>query len=471
MRILIVDQSTEGQARMAERIRSLQASSSVSFDFELRLSHPGSMRAKLGDSDLVLIGSEVGEAATTLAAQTKSLYADLPVLIFVDPREYSSGAFQVAYSSGVRKVFSNSCEELDILQELISIRSQLQRSGKLREAQLIVLTGCKGGSGVTTLAAGLAELAHEQGHRTLLWDLDIETRDLTRALCATTGDVSLFGEWVQDCSKLDRTSFARALCPLADSAALLAPPGSMAVSLDLVSSPEGIPVIQRIVELARSHYDVIIVDSGTVVGPAAGSLMRLANKILVVVGDCPIGASGLEPFLKYTSNLLPESSRLGFIRTSSAFSRELLQEEVTRDLDYDEQCWDYPTLAYDQAVYGWAGRRRTMYSMGTAQTQNALFQIASKINILGGSQSNLPAVQTKAPSGRLARLIKQGFSRWFSSGEDVLDVPQAGRGDLFAQQRSEAPESSIVKLERSRIILEPQKAAAAEEEVKLSANG
>ena len=105
--------------------------------------------------------------------------------MFVSDREYGGGAFRSAHSVGVRKVFPDSASSLDLLQELVGIHADFRKDGRTFEGRVVVIVHAKGGVGATSIAAALGEVCSDAQRRTLLWDLDVETKDLSRALAAS----------------------------------------------------------------------------------------------------------------------------------------------------------------------------------------------------------------------------------------------------------------------------------------------
>src|SRR5690606_20167050 len=105
-----------------------------------------------------------------------------------------------------RKVLIDGSSPLDLLQELVGIYSDFRKQGKIREGKVIVVAHAKGGTGATTIAAALAQVCDVYRRQTLLWDLDVETRDLSRSLAVGGVTAQVVSSWVNGTREISRDS-------------------------------------------------------------------------------------------------------------------------------------------------------------------------------------------------------------------------------------------------------------------------
>jgi pilus assembly protein CpaE len=133
---------------------------------------------------------------------------------------------------------------------------QLQ-TGAAKEGALIVVHGLAGGTGATTLAVNLAwELAlieDETKPSVCLIDLDMQHGSVSTYLDLPRRDIVL--EMLSETDILDEEIFGQALLSYEDRLQVLTAPSEM-IPLDLVS-PED---IQRVIDMARSHFDYVVID-------------------------------------------------------------------------------------------------------------------------------------------------------------------------------------------------------------------
>src|SRR5690349_12698289 len=150
MKLLIVDSTTESQAFCAKRIESFNQSDMEMLDLKVKLVSEREYVERVGEADVLVLGSGLGERATGLARQAMSMVPWLHIIMFVSDEAYGGGAFRAAHSVGVRKVFPDSASPLDFLQELVAIHAEFRREGRTREGRVIAITHAKGGVGATS---------------------------------------------------------------------------------------------------------------------------------------------------------------------------------------------------------------------------------------------------------------------------------------------------------------------------------
>lgn len=122
---------------------------------------------------------------------------------------------------------------------------------------MIVTHGLAGGVGSTTLAVNLAwELAcleDKDRPNVCLLDLDLQYGSVSTYLDLPRRDAVF--EMLSDTEALDEEVFGQALLSFEDKLQVLTAPSEM-IPLDLIG-PED---VERVIELARSHFDYVIID-------------------------------------------------------------------------------------------------------------------------------------------------------------------------------------------------------------------
>lgn len=389
MKLLIVDSTTETQAFCARRIEAFHQSDLEMLDLKVKLVGEREMMEKLDEADVLVLGSGIGERATAMARQAISACPWLHIVMFVTDEAYGGGAFRAAHSVGVRKVFPDSASPLDFLQELVAIHAEFRREGRTREGRVIAIAHAKGGVGATSIAAALAEICSIESRRTMLWDLDVETRDLSRSLTVSGAEAKVVAAWVNGSREISRQSLMDALIPISSEVAVLIPPDRMAESMELVCSTEGINICQRVLEIARIMYDVIIVDTGGRIGPGTGAVLRAADTVLLVIDDTILGLTAVDLYLSYVKTLVGGTDRLVFL--VNPYSGALLGvQQIAAELEpahhLGDAPWRLPPVPNDPKGALWPGSGRTLYSMGQKQTRVVLEKIALELGIIGGAQ-------------------------------------------------------------------------------------
>ena len=390
MRLLIVDNSTETQALCAKRIEAFSKADREMLDLKVRLVSDRDFVERLSEAEVLIIGSGSSASAVSIARRAKAEAPWIQIVMFVSDKEYGGGAFRSAHSVGVRKVFPDSASSLDLLQELVAIHADFRKEGKTYEGLVVAVLHAKGGVGATSVAAALGEVCSDFQRRTLLWDLDVETKDLSRSLSASGPEAKIVSGWVNGSRDINRETFRDALIPIASDVSVLTSPDRFAESMDLVCHADGMEISHRIVELAKVLFDVIIIDTAGRMGPAVGGILRNADVVVIVSDETELALTATDLLLSSVKPLIGGTDRIRFLIRASS-EEPVNFKQISADLDavheLPEGAWELPVIPFDPKVVTWAGSGNTLYSAKN-NTFNRLFKdIARKLNLIEVSSS------------------------------------------------------------------------------------
>lgn len=421
MKLLIIDNSTESQAGVAKRIEAFNQSDMEMLDLKVKLVGEKDFAEKVHEADVVVIGAGVGERGVAIARQSISIVNGLPIIMFVSDADYSGGAFRQAHSVGVRKVFPDSAGPLDFLQELVAIHAEFRRLGRAREGRIVAVVHAKGGVGATSIAAALGEVCSVYNRRTMLWDMDVETRDLSRSLTVSGAEAKIVSSWVNGSLDISRDTVRDALIPISPEVSVLMPPDKMAESMDLVCHTDGMNIVQRVAEIARVLFDVVIIDTGGRMGPATGALLRVADVVVIVIDDTVLGLTAVDLYLSFVKTLLGGVERLVFVvnpYSGALLGVPAIAAELEPAHQLGEAPWRLPPIPNDPKAAMWPGSGRTLYSLGQKNTRAVLEKIAEELGIIDGSKGpNTAAVglqQLPAPHSAPKAVSGGLLSRMFN---------------------------------------------------------
>lgn len=414
MRVLIVDNSTETQALCAKRMEGFTKADKEMLDLKVRLVNDREFVDRLSEADVVLFGSGISDQAISLARQIRAEAPWIQIVMFVSDKEYGGGAFRSAHSVGVRKVFPESAGSLDLLQELVAIHADFRKDGRTYEGRIVVVMHAKGGVGGTSVTAALGEVCSASNRRTMLWDLDVETKDLSRALAASGPEAKIISGWINGSRDINRETFRDALIPIAGDVSVLTPPAGFAESMDLVCHADGMEISQRIIELSRVLFDVVIVDTAGRMGPAVGGLLRVADVVLMVTDDSELGLTALDLLLTSVKPLLGGSDRLRFVINPSS-DEPVDFKQISTELDnvhqLSEAAWSLPVIPYDAKASEWPGTGSTLYSIGGKGLKSVFSEMARKLGLVGqgnAGDADIPYEEdTSSSGGWLQRLFRR----------------------------------------------------------------
>jgi cellulose biosynthesis protein BcsQ len=384
MRVLIVDNTTETQAHCAQRVESFGKSDKEMLDLKVRLVNEKEFVNRLSEAEVLLIGSGLSGQAVSIARRARTEAPWIQIVMFVSDQEYGGGAFRSAHGVGVRKVFPESATSLDLLQELVAIHADFRKAGRTYEGRVLVILHAKGGVGATSIAAALGEVCSNHKCRTLLWDLDVETKDLSRSLAASGPEAKIISGWVNGSRDITRESFRDALIPIASDVSILTSPDRFAESMDLVCHADGMEIAQRIVELAKVLFDTIIIDTAGRMGPAVGGILRHADIVLLVSDETEISLTATDLLLSSVKPLIGDTDRVRFLIRACS-NKPVNFRQISDDLDavheLAESAWSLPAIPFDPRVSAWPGSGNTPYSMGNKDLHRIFTEIAGALGV------------------------------------------------------------------------------------------
>ncbi|WP_050929851.1 AAA family ATPase [Aestuariivita boseongensis] len=154
------------------------------------------------------------------------------------------------------------------------------KSGEAKEGALLVVHGLAGGVGSTTIATNLAwELANLGGDsppKVCLIDLDLQFGTVSTYLDLPRREAVF--EMLSDTESMDEETFGQALLSFEDKLQVLTAPTDM-IPLDLLS-PED---VSRVIEMARSHFDYVIVDMPSTLVQWTETVLQAAHVYFAVI--------------------------------------------------------------------------------------------------------------------------------------------------------------------------------------------
>jgi len=145
---------------------------------------------------------------------------------------------------------------------------------------LIAVQGLCGGCGTTTFAVNLAwelaNIAKDRSPRVCLIDLDLQFGTVATYLDLPRRDAVV--ELMSDLRSMDGDSFAQALVGFEDRLQVLTSPPDL-LPLDLVSPDD----IRRLLDVAREHFDFVIVDMPTALLDWTDTVLTQAQVFFVLM--------------------------------------------------------------------------------------------------------------------------------------------------------------------------------------------
>jgi pilus assembly protein CpaE len=233
---------------------------------------------RLEQPDLVLLDLPAADEQTMEQVELALVHAPGTHLALVSP-DRSVEFLMRAMRAGVREVLPAPMSLATVQQAMDHAQGNQVIRSRQREVrgQVIALISAKGGAGTTFLATNLAYALSKQGKRVAVLDLNLYFGDAAIFL----GDKKVVSSVVDLARQTQRLDFA-----LLDSSML-----KMSDHLHLLAaseSPENanevsIEGVEKIIELARSHYDFVLLDVSSTLDQVAIKALDLADTICLTL--------------------------------------------------------------------------------------------------------------------------------------------------------------------------------------------
>lgn len=231
-------------------------------------------REALDGIDLLLVdGAKMTALDFTTLASLTSQHASLAcVLLTPDP---SAEIALCAMRAGVRDVRPWPAPAEDLRRAIEEIASRIH--GVRRAGKVISFVSCKGGSGTSFLAANLGFAASATGKHALLIDLSQQYGEAAFLVTDSTPPATIADVCMQ-IDRLDPAYLDACLTHVSDGFDVLAGAADPARAKEI--KPEH---LQRIVNLVRHRYDLVIFDIGQTISNVSIAALDLSENIFPVV--------------------------------------------------------------------------------------------------------------------------------------------------------------------------------------------
>lgn len=268
--------------------------------------------------------------------------------------------------AGAREFLTPPFTQAAVVEALVraSVRRPVTRQTNKAIGRLLVFTGAKGGSGVTTVATNFAvSLAHESQQNTLLIDLDLPLGAAALDLGITAPFSTV--DALQNASRLDSNFLSRLLVKHSSGLSVLSAPDKYS-SFSVPDEP-----LERLLTAARQDFEYVVVDAGSANGTAYNILIDSATTIYLVT---QVSISEL----RNSNRIIAE-----FFASRATKLQIVLNRFTPRSLVIDEESiakaltipptWKVPS---DYPVVRQAQNSATPFALGDSSVANVIRQMA-----------------------------------------------------------------------------------------------
>jgi pilus assembly protein CpaE len=253
---------------------------------------------------------DLGLLETTLASRPN-------VSVILVAHETSTEFLMRAMRAGIREVVPADAGDQALCD---AYRRQYERfvaiRGPARRGTVLAFMPAKGGSGATFLAANLAYAIAAAGQRVALVDANVQFGDAALIVSERRATVDI-GQVAREVARLDAPLLESSMLQVADTLWALPAPETPEQGVEVTPA-----AMERILSLARVHYDFIVLDVGRFMEPVAIKALDESDAIHVV--------------MQSSLPSLNAARRVHAVLGSLGYGREKLQVVLNREGRHDE---------------------------------------------------------------------------------------------------------------------------------------
>lgn len=391
LRIAVVDVSAEARSRIAREIGSLQDGTVPELSLLPRISvhqlSPEEVKFH-GAPDLLIVGDELISQDIGVVGRLRSILPDTPIIIKLRRDQETLVLIEDLARLGADDTVSENIDPLSLCKKLIL---HCRRPKKGRTANLVLVDSAKGGTGITSIVAGLAEAAVLAGKKVAVVDLDSDTQDLSRFLQSrpfinenlellVDGIRPITEEHVKQCLTSvwgeEEGLFCVSPCLMGDDSQGLTP----LQTRNLIS----------VLEIIDSMFDVVVVDVGSARGTLLRTLYRVADRVLLLVSNDPACLYATVSRMNTVRQWISPTAELVLVEnlpTRNGLPREILTREINAATKIDDGKWFAKQIPSCRSASRWPGSGDTIFSRGKRSVATSLNSLAERAGIIEGSEA------------------------------------------------------------------------------------
>jgi MinD-like ATPase involved in chromosome partitioning or flagellar assembly len=328
----VIDLSAEGRRRVAALIEKW---SWVSPDSRAAVPHcsvsllsPEEVRFN-GSFDVYVVGPDLIGCDAAFLATIRRQIPNKILLCVLDARTYSFSVIEQLGRLGVDDVLMESATSDEFFRRLILLERRMRSKSR---GVLSVVSGARGGVGVTFVAAAMVESLASKGRKVCVVDCDILSQDLTRSLKVSphvSEGLRLFLDQQRVVTSESALECAQQIWSDEHACYCVPPPSSG--DLTVYTTPKAARVIKSFLDALLLHFDDVIVDSSSLPATALNALYQGAERVVFVANRDPAGAFANRQALTVISGYLGPEATIAIVLNDNSVasaSTSLLLREV-----------------------------------------------------------------------------------------------------------------------------------------------
>ncbi len=253
-------------------------------------------------SDILIIEATCDNLAELARLEHISLRHPAMAIILLCPVQSPEFLIE-AMRVGVREVISLPLSKSALMEAVARVQQRAAVVKPLQKGTVLAFIGCKGGSGATFLATNLGYiLAAAKGKKVALLDLNLQFGDASLFVSDNIPANTLADVAGSNASRLDAYFLASAMVQILPNFGVLAAPEDPSRATEV--KPETIEVL---LNLAKTHYDFVILDVGRSLNAISVKALDHADLIFTVIQQTL-------PFIRDANHELHSLQSLGYAK-------------------------------------------------------------------------------------------------------------------------------------------------------------
>ena len=359
LRLYIVDISADSRNKIAKSISSLQEShySELSYLPQISIHQFGPEELKFRTPpDICLLGLELTKNDSSIVSSIRKLLPNIPIICQIQSSNETLTKIEDLARLGASDIVTTEADPIALVKKLVFHN---RREKAKKTAPLILVDAAKGGMGVTSYAAAIADSALSEGKKIALIDLDLETQDLSRFLQSRPFLNDNLDLLLQQTRPITEELVMQCFTPVwreKEGLYLMSPPSLGEETFDYgVNTAK---VFLSILEVIDSIFDLVIIDAACISGSLRKALYRVADSVVMVVNNDPASLYATASGIRRIKSLLAPSSKLYFVENGSTrfgLSRSVLVRELNAATRSSNENWLPLAVPFCRAASRWPG--------------------------------------------------------------------------------------------------------------------
>ena len=332
--------------------------------------------------EILLVGPELLASDMVEVARIRKELPNTIILACPAPQLTNLSSVEHLVRLGVDDICPFDSSSAEFVRKLIiaSRRRSVRRAGIL-----VVVDSSKGGVGVTSITAGLADSLSAREKKVCLIDLDAHSQDLSRFLQARPFLNENLQLLVENRRPISEEHVEQCISEVATSSSIIRCVPPPPENDDLYNPSSSYPrTLLSVIEVLDSLHDYVLVDVGSAVPAVKRLLHRVADFVVFVTSNDPACVfSAVDALARVSASLNPEAKLLIVENAaqSHGLKEEFLRDNVLAAAKLSKECWIKRAFPFARNAALWPASGSTLYSLGSRELKRSFDLLVKKLGI------------------------------------------------------------------------------------------